>query len=112
LVTGRCFEVPEDFGSPIGGNGLEKLDCPQHRLRHDQLSGVLQPRLVEDFRRPLKGHRQENRRGGLNGLRVQPLDDVGDVLISQRRESGRVEGLNRVCDVVHGSPLPESRQAR
>ncbi len=50
-----------------------------------QLSGVLQPRLVEDFRRPLKGHRQEDRRGGFNGLRVQPLDDVGDVLISQRR---------------------------
>jgi hypothetical protein len=110
LLPGRRFEVPEDFGSTIGGDGLEKLDCPHHRLRHEQLSGVVQPRLVEDFRGPLMGHRQEDRRGGFNGLRVQPLDDVGNVLIRQpRRESGRVEGVNRVCDIVHGSPLPDSR---
>jgi hypothetical protein len=105
--------VPEDFGAPIGGNGLEKLDCPRHRLRYEQLGSVLQPRLVEDFRGPFQGHRQEHRRSGFKRLRVQPLDNVGNVLVRQRcRESGRAEALNRVCDVIHGSPLPESRQAR
>jgi len=82
-------------------------------LRHEQLGSVLEPRLVEDFNGPLQGHRQEHRRSGFRRHGVQPLDDVGDVLIRQRRrESGGVEGLNHVCDVVHGSPLPDSRQAR
>jgi hypothetical protein len=97
LVADRRFDVPENFGSAIGGNGLEKLDCPHHRLRHEQLGGVLEPRLIEDFRGPLQGHRQEHRRSGFRRLGVQPLDDVGNVLVRQRRrENARVEGLNRV----------------
>jgi hypothetical protein len=69
----------------------------RHRLRHERLGGVLEPRLIEDFRGPLQGHRQEHRRSGFRRLGVQPLDDVGNVLVRQRcRENGRVEGLNRV----------------
>lgn len=113
LVAGRRFEVPEYFGSPIGGNGLEELDGPRHRLRHEQLGSVLEPTLVEDFSGPLQGHRQEHRRSGFRRHGVQPLDDVGNVLVGNAAaKAAGIEGLSRVCDVVHGSPLPDSRQAR
>ena len=106
LVAPWRFQVPEDVGAPIGGDCLEKLDCPLGRLRREQFRGVLQPRLVEDLHGALHGHCQERRRCSFERLGVEALDDVGGMVLSEPgRQSVRDKGCSRVDDIVHGPPL-------